>query len=261
MSRELPLYGFGPGGGSAGGNFKLVGGEAQPSGPAENTIWVNTSEKITSYLFSPQEPEAPEAGMVWIRTGDRSTGAFFATKGGTVRLYPAAVRQYVGDQWVEKTGYIYQSGSWILWWSGQLYSPGIEWEEVTGGWTGLGMLASNKSSESAIAPAITRESGRIIADGTAGGGIIYCAEKIDLTDYTTLIFEGVFTRAGTLARNVLAACWSVLGKYYTDAAASKEISGTSATVLQVDVSGLTGEYYVGIGLTASTAEITACYLR
>lgn len=50
------------GGGSAGSgsgaglNFKVVGGTTAPTSPSENTIWVNTSTSITSWVFSSNNP-------------------------------------------------------------------------------------------------------------------------------------------------------------------------------------------------------------
>lgn len=37
-------------------NFKVVGGTSAPSNPKENTIWVNTDQKITSWHFGANEP-------------------------------------------------------------------------------------------------------------------------------------------------------------------------------------------------------------
>ena len=46
------------GGGSSGAslNFKVVGGTTEPANPSENTIWVNTDEPITSWIFSAKNP-------------------------------------------------------------------------------------------------------------------------------------------------------------------------------------------------------------
>ena len=43
------------GGGIAGLNFEVVGSTAPPINPKENTIWIETSEKITSWVISPEE--------------------------------------------------------------------------------------------------------------------------------------------------------------------------------------------------------------
>lgn len=37
-------------------NFKVVGGTTQPANTKENTLWVNTNEKITTWVVSDQEP-------------------------------------------------------------------------------------------------------------------------------------------------------------------------------------------------------------
>lgn len=259
------MHGFG--GGSNSGeklNFQVMAYSEEallPEVPEENTIAVITGTGITGYRFSPEKPEEPYEGMAWIETGTRSTGPFSATGDSSILLYPLTVKQYENGQWTEKTAKIFLGGVWTLWWNGQLYSPGIEWEEMTGGWSSAAARASSVSGESAAAPVITRKDDRILADGSGGGGILYCSKKIDLTEYSLLTFEGIFTRAGSLARNILAACWSELGSYYTETVAEKGLGESSGTILQVDISDLEGEYYVGMGLTASTAEITRCYLQ
>ena len=102
------------GGGSGGGlNFKVVGGTSTPASPKENTIWVNTSAEITSWVFSVTEPETPAAGMVWITTGKSSTAPFNALKKNNITLCPVAASQYVNGAWVEKTAKCYKSGEWV----------------------------------------------------------------------------------------------------------------------------------------------------
>lgn len=55
MDNSVALEGFG-GGGSNSLNFKVVGGTTAPVNPKENTIWVNTDVKITSWHFGAEEP-------------------------------------------------------------------------------------------------------------------------------------------------------------------------------------------------------------
>ena len=45
-----------PGGGGGGLNFKIVGGTTEPTSPKENTIWVNTGNKISNWIFSSSDP-------------------------------------------------------------------------------------------------------------------------------------------------------------------------------------------------------------
>lgn len=104
------------GGGSGGGlNFKVVGGTSTPASPKENTIWVNTSAEITSWVFSVTEPETPAAGMVWITTCKSSTAPFNALKKNNITVYPISAKQYVSGKWVDKTAKSYQNGAWVEW--------------------------------------------------------------------------------------------------------------------------------------------------
>ena len=47
-------------GGGANLNFKVVGGTTEPASLKENTIWVNTDQKITSWHFGAEEPNVYE---------------------------------------------------------------------------------------------------------------------------------------------------------------------------------------------------------
>ena len=111
------------GGGGAGLNFKVVGGTSAPSNPTTNTIWVNTSAKITSWVFHATQPSAVE-GKLWIRIGKSSTAPFNAVKENRVTVYPISAKQYVNGAWVDKTAKIYQYGEWADWWNGELYENG-----------------------------------------------------------------------------------------------------------------------------------------
>lgn len=125
----------GAGGGSSL-NFKVVG-NPQPANPKENTIWVNTSTTITSYVFSATQPTG-SAGMVWIATGTSSALEFNALKKNGIQVYPISAKQYVSGKWVYKTAKSYQGGEWVEWWDGGLFVNGNQYESVTGGWSSNG---------------------------------------------------------------------------------------------------------------------------
>lgn len=103
------------GGGGAALNFKVMGGTAEPSNPAENTIWIDTDAKITGWLFSSHQPENPAEGMVWISTSTSSTAPFNALKKNVIMVYPLSAKQYVNGAWVNKTAKTYQGGKWVDW--------------------------------------------------------------------------------------------------------------------------------------------------
>lgn len=112
------------GGGGSSLNFKVVGGTSAPASPAENTIWVNTSVAITSWVFSTTAPTVSE-GLVWFAIGNNSPVAFNAIKKNGLWVYPGSCQQYVSGAWVTKTAKTYQSGAWKDWmyW---LYDTGVK---------------------------------------------------------------------------------------------------------------------------------------
>jgi len=243
-------------GGGPGLELKVLGGTSQPTGAA-NTIWVNTSTAINGYAFSASQPASPVSGMVWFLVGASSTAPMDLDKKNTVMVYPNACYQYVSGAWTAKTAMTYLGGKWVDWWNGQLYTPGNEWSAVTGGWVTKALKASSASSVSATAPTVTKGSSDIYAANT-GGGILYCANKIDLSRFSTITFKGSFTRGGSQGINCAAFCWTALGSYYAyeNVAASVGLSAASGTELVLDVSGVSGSHYVGLGLTNSSARIT-----
>lgn len=124
-------------GGSGGVNFKVVGGTTEPASPKENTIWVNTSVTIPSWVFSATEPGSPVEGMVWISTGTNSTVTFNALKKNDVQVYPQSAKQYVGGAWVSVDAKTYQGGEWVDW-AFYLYKSGDTdgWkQDTTSGFT------------------------------------------------------------------------------------------------------------------------------
>lgn len=96
-------------------NFTVVGGTTQPSSATENTIWVNTSTAITSWVFSATQPSSPTEGMVWFATSIGSGVEFNALKINGIQIYPIQAKQYISSAWVNKSAYSYQDGEWKGW--------------------------------------------------------------------------------------------------------------------------------------------------
>ena len=103
----------GGGGGGGGLNFRVIGSTIQPTSAKENDVWVNTSTKIESWIFSATEPESPAAGMVWIEVGTSSDVEFNALKKNSITVYPVWVRQYVDGAFADRNAHIFQNGEWV----------------------------------------------------------------------------------------------------------------------------------------------------
>lgn len=145
-----------------------------------------------------------------------------------------------------------------------LYGVGDEHAGFTNGWIGEPKWSQDGSGATKRAN-IVRESEQIVLDNSNNyAGVIRTELGVDLTPYKTLVFEGEFTRGGSSAKNLIAAVWSTIGTYYATQnqilkSYQMESTGTINRI-ELDVSGIDGLGYPGIGLTASSAKITACYL-
>lgn len=250
------------GGGGASLNYEVIGGTSAPSNPSENTIWINTSTTITSHIFSATTPSNPSTGMVWITVDASSTIKFSATEENPVMIYPVSAKQYVSGAWVYKTAKIYQGSKWVEWWNGELYKNGNEYTSVTGGWVGKALRGNSSGTD--VMPTITRNTGNIVVsiNSSTGGGVLHTAQKIDLTKYNTITFKG--TLKGSSQYAAMGLCvWSSFGTYWKSASATSYVEGSkTVTDGTLDVSSLSGSYYVGFGVYVNAScTITEVILK
>lgn len=246
----------GGGGGTAASlNFKIVGGAAQPASPSENTIWVNT-EEITSWMISPVEPEAAE-GLVWISTGSASAAAFNALKKNGIMVYPIAAKQYVDGAWANKAAEIYQEGVWRGF-STQalyLYQPGDQDSFAAEG------LSETGSASNVAVPAVTYGDESVVilpgkhsSVGSYKGGIVRTADKIDLSDFSTLTLEGTVEGIGNGTGKL--SIWSEMGSAQNVNRVKYASLANGSEPITIDVSDLDGSYYIGLGFDSTNVQIT-----
>ena len=249
------------GGGSGGLNFKIVSyatkSELLADTPKENTIGVITSIPITGYHFGTEEPSPAAAGMVWITTGTSSQAAFNALKKNGIQVYPISAKQYVSGSWVDVTAKSYQNGEWVDWIrENVLYDTGDQNELITGGWVSK---AIGISGHTVTAPTVTYSKDALIME--SGNGIVCCENKIDLSKYVTLYFDGTITSANAVWCRMCV--WSELGtKADINISAEKRFgSGTHEGEQTLDVSSLSGKYYVGFLLDKASATMRKMWLE
>lgn len=232
-------------GGSGGGtdlNFRVLGGAVQPTAPRENDIWVNTSTAIPSWAMSVGAPANPVDGMVWVETGAFSSVAFNAVKKNQLLVYPLSAQQYLAGSWAKVTAKSYQNGAWRNWWAGQLYDYGTEYLDITGELTAYALDFVNDTNK---APTITRNPSNIVVTTNAtnySGGLAYWPKKVDLTSYNSLRFNGFATDAQK-AKIV------VLTEIKESAIAASGVPKSTAEDVDVDISTLTGEFYIGFAVS------------
>ena len=217
-------------------NFKVVG-NPQPGNPKENTIWLNTDVKITGWSFSAAEPEAPQEGMVWVLVDQRiSPVGFNALKKNGIQVYPFQAKQYIGSAWVEKTAQSYQNGGWADWWNGELFDNGNQYAHVTGGWVEAGYQLQ---SGDGTAGTLTIGTKIVLAPtgDSSNCKAVRTANKIDLTSWSRITCT-VNQQSGS-GRNLL------ISKSTSGYAINTSQIPASTQSSTLDISGFTGEYYIG----------------
>lgn len=245
------------GNGSGGLNFKIVGGTSEPSNPHENTIWVNTDQKITSWIFSANEPENPDSGTVWISTGSYSPVAFNALKKNGIIVYPISAKQHLDGVWVDKTAKTYQGGA-LVDWLVYLYKDGDEFLALTGGWetvttSSKGTVTKNADSIDFVLESTTS---RVVFANTKNA--------IDLTNISTLEFD-LNIVSGSGSGQVFVATRTIAPTDFDTA--NNDLSAVvwidpddylGENTFAVDVSSLSGMYYVfcaGKSKSGSAGEV------
>lgn len=231
---------FNAGGAGGGLNFKVVGGTSAPASPSANTIWVNTSTTISDWVFSATQPTGA-AGRVWILTGDSSNAAFNALKKNNITVYPLSAKQYVSGAWVDKTIKCYQNG-----WKDTLTELYIVKD-------GVPAYTFSKSSNMTL----SQGSGYYQVGGSASGHHTTWVYDINLSAYKTLVIEGTFRVDSGFELCV----WNNASSSptYENHVATVDLTETGA---RLDVSGLQGEYAVGIATVYTHKQkIVNMYLK
>lgn len=259
-------YGFkhGGGGGSGGLNFKVVGGDSQPASASENTVWINTDAEITGWVFSPSEPETPAEGMVWVQTGTASETSFNALKKNGIILCLTGAYQYIDGAFTPVEGALYDGEEWLSFSAAAvyLYLAGDTCESVTGGYTAAALKNTSTTNDTSVAvPTVTYgdssmviQPGKTSTAGTYRGGIVRTSNKIDCSGYSTLTFEGTVEGLGVGTGKLC--LWSEIGSYQQENLAKYTELANGSDPITVDVSDLTGSYYIGFGLEGSNVQIT-----
>lgn len=238
------------GGGAAGLNFKVIGGTIQPTSPGENTIWVNTSNDITGWVFSATAPTSPVAGMVWFATSNSSSVAFNAVKKNGIWVYPAGCQQYVNGAWVTKTAKTYQNNAWKDWvfW---LYKDGVKEVEFTDNYTNTIGTTSLTWGDTAATFAGTG------GDQTTWFSVWTNTPLIDVSAYTKLICKLSSLNCGNASwgtfniglvrstQTVLAVAGGI--ENAVAETSDNSIDGT-AKIITLDISDVTGEAAAVMGL-------------
>ena len=233
-------------------NYSIVGSITEPTNPIENMIWVNTDVAITSHIISKNEPKNPIEGMVWIYLSNNSNVSFYTLNINGKEfdeVYPLSVSQYIDGTWVDKTAKSHQGGSWVDW-IVYLYNAGNEFTDFTGGWesfssvyvydAGIGYGGGNP-------PTVTRNADYLKITAKNCSGLVHTRNKIDLTSVKAIKMVGSILPYNQHETTGIYIMTDLIQGYKNKGVARclpGTVGQTTTGEFTVDVSGLSGKYYV-----------------
>lgn len=246
-------------------NYKVVNNLTKPVNEAEftqNMIWVHTDETIGKTFFDAHEPNEVFAdGDVWFLTGQSSNVAFSSYRVGLAYLglvNPIGAKMYMNGEWVKVEATIWQHGEWCVWWNGQLYENGIEFEHITGGWITEGLGLSSGVGAGPLNVTRNEDSMTIKQDSSGLTGILRTANKVSLKGISKLVFDGDII-GSTNNGYAFIRVWNEMGIYCDRNSVASipihDINKLDATV-ELPVGDLDLEYYIGFGIHGSGNPFT-----
>ena len=102
----------------------------------------------------------------------------------------------------------------------------------------------------------------VLTQNYAKGGLYRTVNKIDLSQYNTLVVELAVNSTDSHPEYFTFGIWSELGTYYryNMAAYWNPTSNIGSTVVNIDISKLNGSYYVGYGLYNNQLTVASGYV-
>lgn len=204
----------------------------RPASASAGAIALISPTAVGNAYASADAPASPSDGDVWVWLGAASLAP--AAVGGRITLHPRAAYQRAGGVWAIKTAYVYTGSAWV---------------EITLNLYDNGAFILEPDVELIAGDTLTKQPARIYAFDSAGRGETssiraYFSNSIDLTNISTvkLVFDWitVSTASGRYVR-------LEIGSNKTGSVAASAQTGTPAAgvTLSVNVSALSGSYYVG----------------
>lgn len=219
------------------------------------SINVLNGKTATNAVFKPQLEKASSAtayvkgdatGQVWVKTGSSAAAPIDIDKKNSIILYPNSCYQYVNGAWAAKTAMTFVNGAWKNW-AVYLLENGADNTAVTGGWQGKAHYLS--ADATGREPTISFSGGKMVItqNGSAGSnaGIVYAKNKTDLSGHNKITVTAYSTQ--TQANNAKLAVWAAEPNDW-DGAANVSVAGTTAKTYTLDISALSGEFYIGFTL-------------
>lgn len=264
--------------GSSGGDLlgiTVVSGTARPASPKENTVWVNSTGALVSWVISPAEPDSA-AGRFWIKTDPKSEMDIIVSSGKNIIVVRLrSVYEYTAnDGWVERDAEVYHDGAWselkpyfYLYNKGGSTGHALKCNETmkqtSSGFTASASRVTVGSSSITVATSATRgyDFTNIFVTDSSGSFV-----KIDLSEYAKIRIKGTLSNASG-NNDCVFRVLSEMGTLCTENNVASKSLTSGAIDATVDISAIDSSCYLGFTLynpqTAKgiTLELTELWLE
>lgn len=224
------------GGGGAGINLKLATYPTEEelllSIPAINTIGLETAVFMPGYIIDDARPETAEEGTVWIRIGSSGVSVNILKKNQIV-LRLDGCSQFIQGEWIKLNAWLYQETGWAQFakdWDGHYFLNGEQYEDITGGWV-------RKTTSGTVTIGETLS---VLSSNASAPARVGTAKPVDLTDVTTLYYDSPSGRGGYVYGAYIRISLDENGSKDN----AKDVNFSVAGIGSIDVSDLSGEYYL-----------------
>lgn len=240
-------------GGASALNFRVICGE-KPASVKENTFWIDT-EAIPGWQFSAYEPvEAPD-GTVWIETADDADIGVNVLQKNVLVVHPVGAWLNVDGVYQPVAADVFTGGAWVSFSTAAvyLYINGDTCDELTGGYKAVSIGSGSTPSVAYGNRQMTIQPVKAASPGNYKRGIVRTNNKIDITKASAIVFGG---NAEIPLGYVKFSLWSDLGSTIDQYVVRQVSIENGATSCSLDVSNLSGSYYVGFACESQHVQIT-----
>lgn len=235
-------------------NLRIMGGNTQPTSPVENMVWLNTNVAIPHWYIQNDAPADPVEGTVYITVMTSSNIVLQTLRNNGMKLYFGTAYQYQNGSWATLGGQVYQNGAWKDL-QKFVYNAGVFNENyATGMNVSSSILSGNVTNDAANGYLVCSTSRSAVSQHAYG--YFYFNQKVNLTDVKTIKFTFSASNqyndgGGVQTRGYRFVATSGNGANQWDSPTRgtpkryDNPSASSPASVELDVSTLTGENYVG----------------
>lgn len=221
----------------------------QADSAPDNTIGIVTDVAFSDHRISPFLPSLEE-GEIWIQAGSGDV-SFEALP--SIEISPVKCRQSVSAEPVWRDGYIRKDGAWVKFsdaWDGYYFNAGEQYTDITGGWTSKGYSFDANPIEGSVGETLS-----VSVTTRFSTALVGTVNNVDLT-YINRIIVTVSSSSSPSSPFVGTLTFRILDrKSSATSSAVKSVSVANKTGenVTIDVSDLSGEYYLALCATSGSS--------